>query len=623
MQILGVGLALAALLLLATVGLFIRRWAVGAAAEVDWLAGLGRLPRAYLHDVHEVVSRERLAGPMHALAAGGFLASLAMLALMAWAGWRGSVPGILLLAALAALTAGALLVARRRVPNHPPRLSGGAFQLLPYLLLAFPLAAAPIAFGEIGWLHGGTAPAGGQVAASIALLLLTAQVAWGPMKHALAGALHLVVHPRPARFGARRAVADLELEDLSKPSLGAGAIGDFAWNRLVGFDACVQCGRCEMACPANAAGQPLNPKALIQDLVAALPGPARLPYRGSPHPPLLGDEGAGAVLRLDAQGRSRIEPGTIWSCTTCRACVYECPMMIEHVDAIVALRRHETLELGATPGKGAEALAELKAADNPGGRALASRLDWAADLSLPRLAERGSCDVLLWLGDAAFELRGQRTLRSLVRLLRTAEVDFAVLGAEELDCGDLARRLGDEALFQDLARRNIEILARYRFRRILTADPHVLHCLKNEYPALGGRYEVVHHTSFLAELLETGRLAPARTTGGAVTYHDPCYLGRYNGEIAAPRAILDRLGLERREMERSGLRSSCCGGGGGAPLTDVAGRRRIPDIRMDHARATNAGTVAVACPNCAQMLEGVVGPRPMVADIAELLEAAL
>src|SRR5262252_5385375 len=260
-------------------------------------------------------------------------------------------------------------------------------------------------------------------------------------------------------------------------------------------------------------------------------------------------------------------------------------MMIEHVDAIMSLRRHQTLVVGATPGKGAEALAELKATDNPGGRALAGRLDCATDLALPRLDKLGSSELLLWLGDAAFELRGQRSLRSLVRLLRQAKVDFAVLGAEELDCGDLARRLGDEALFQDLARRNIALLARYSFERILTADPHVLHCLKNEYPALGGRYEVVHHTTFLAELIKARRLVPAKALGGAVTFHDPCYLGRYNGEIEAPRGILERIGVERREMERSGLRSFCCGGGGGAAVTDIAGKRRIPDLRMEQARA--------------------------------------
>src|SRR5215472_9192549 len=623
MRILTIGLLLAALMLLATLLLYLRRWSVGQPAKVDWLAGIQSLPRAYLHDVHDVVAREQLAGGMHALTAGGLSASLLLLLMMAWIGWRGVLPGLLLLAALACVIAGSLLVARRRYPSKPARLSGGRFQLLPVLLMLFPLAAAPIGFAEIGLLPEG--PEGnppGQILTSLLLLILAGQIAGGPLKHVVAGALHLIVHPRPTRFGAARPVADLQPLDLDGQRLGAGAIGDFAWNRLVGFDACIQCGRCESACPANAAGQPLNPKALIQDLVGALPGPPAERYRGWLHPPRIG-ESLGAPVLIGSDGRAAIEPETIWSSTSCRACVYECPMMIEHVDAIMSLRRHETLALGATPGKGAEALAELKAADNPGGRALASRLDWATDLALPRLEQLGSSELLLWLGDAAFELRGQRSLRSLVRLLRQAKVDFAVLGAEELDCGDLARRLGDEALFQDLARRNIALLAKYRFKRILTADPHVLHCLKNEYPAFGGRYEVVHHSTFLAALIAAGRLAPSRKLNQAVTYHDPCYLGRYNGEIEAPRAILDRLGVERREMERAGLRSSCCGGGGGAPLTDIAGKRRIPDIRMEHARATGAPVLAVACPNCAAMLEGVIGPRPAVADIAELLEAAL
>jgi dimethylglycine catabolism B len=571
MRILALGLILAVLILAGTILLYVRRWSTGRPAEVNWLAGLARLPRAYLHDVHEVVARESLAGGMHALTAGGLLGSLALLLLMAWGGWRGVLPGLLLLAGLACLIAGSLLVARRRYPQKPRRLSGGRFQVLPFLLLIFPLVAAPIAFAEMGLLPEG--PNGvppGQILTSLLLLVLAAQVAGGPLKHVVAGALHLIVHPRPARFGAKLPVADLALLDLAAPRLGAGAIGDFVWNRLVGFDACIQCGRCESVCPANAAGQPLNPKALIQDLVGALPRPPAERYQGSPHPPRIGDSLGGPILRA-SDGRGVIEPETLWACTSCRACVYECPMMIEHVDAIVDLRRHQTLERGATPGKGAEALAELKAADNPGGRALSSRLDWASDLDLPVFAKVKSAENLLWLGEGAFDLRNQRSLRALVRLLRRAGVDFAVLGAEELDSGDIARRLGDEAVFQELARRNIATLAKYRFSRIITADPHVLHCLKNEYPALGGRYDVIHHSTLLAGLLAEGKLEPQKALGGSVTYHDPCYLGRYNGEIASPRAILDRLGLERREMERAGMRSSCCGGGGGAPLSDIAG----------------------------------------------------
>lgn len=298
-------------------------------------------------------------------------------------------------------------------------------------------------------------------------------------------------------------------------------------------------------------------------------------------------------------------------------------MMIEHVDAIIDLRRFQALEKGAVPGKAPLVLAELRATDTQGGAALASRLDWAADLSLPLISATGECDVLLWLGEGAFDLRNQRTLRALVRLMRHAKVDFAVLGEEELDTGDLARRLGDEATFQDLAKRNAAILSKYRFRRIVTADPHVFHSLRNEYPAFGARHEVMHHTMLLDELMTTGALPKPKSPATKTTYHDPCYLGRYNGEIRAPRAILDAIGVERVEMERSGMRSMCCGGGGGAPVTDIAGKKRIPDVRMEQARATGASVVAVACPNCAVMLEGVVGPRPEIVDVAELLLQAV
>jgi Fe-S oxidoreductase len=623
MTILALGLLAALVILLAAVFLYVKRWSHGRPATIGWIAGIGHLPRAYLHDVHDVVSRERYAGMMHAMIAGGLVAVLLMLVLMGWLGWRGAIAGALLLVALVAMIGGSLLVARRRWPRHAARFSGGRFQLLPALFLFFAFGAAIIGFGEIGWLKQspqGQAP--GQILTALALVLLATQLAWGPLKHILAGTVNLIAHPRPGRFGAAKPVADLLPLDLSAGRLGIASIGDFTWNRLASFDACIQCGRCEAACPAFAAGQPLNPKALIQDFVAALPGFASEPYCGSPHPARQA-ESSGVIIRLGKGGRGSVHSDTIWACTTCRACVRECPMMIEHVDAIVELRRYQTLEMGATAGKAAAALAEMRAADNPGGRALATRLDWASDLALPLLAEVKSTDLLLWLGDGAFDLRNQRTLRALVRLLRAAGIEFAVLGPEELDCGDLARRLGDEAIFQDLARRNIAILAKYRIARIATADPHVLHCLKNEYPAFGGRYDVVHHSTLLAELLANGRIKPSKALGGSIAYHDPCYLGRYNGEFDAPRAVLDRLGIERREMERSGPRSSCCGGGGGAPLSDIAGKRRIPDIRMDHARETGAATLAVACPNCAIMLEGVIGPRPVVADIAELLEAAL
>jgi Fe-S oxidoreductase len=223
-------------------------------------------------------------------------------------------------------------------------------------------------------------------------------------------------------------------------------------------------------------------------------------------------------------------------------------------------------------------------------------------------------------------MRYQRTLRALVTVLNKAGVDYAVLGGDETDTGDVARRLGDEATFQRMAKQLTGTLATLTFRRIVTADPHVMHSLRNEYRALGARFDVLHHTSLIAELVASGKLSPRAAAALAekrITYHDPCYLGRYNGETEAPRQLLKSIGIKVVEMERNGKRGRCCGGGGGAPLTDIPGKQRIPDIRIDDARAVNADVVAVGCPNCTAMLEGVVGPRPEVLDVAELVAAAL
>lgn len=586
------------------------RWAIGRAANVDWLRGVRGLPHAYLHTVHGVVARDPYAARMHALAAGGLLAALALSVLRHVLGVGGDIAAFAIVLSVAVSAAGVVMVAWRRRAPRPPRLTGGQFNALPALLaaaLAFLLSAALWTLPDPLWRPGL------QLAVWIAIATLGAAslgglVVWtvnGPLRHAVAGVVHLIAHSRPARFGGALS-SDLQPLDLSAatppPRLGAGSVADFAWNRLAQFDACVQCGRCQEACPAHAAGQPLNPKQFIKSLVSATA--AR-----DPAPLAVGD--------------GRIAPDTLWACTTCRACVHECPMLIEHVDAIVDLRRYVTLERGTIPPNAAVALTELRQTDTVAGRALDSRLDWAADLALPVLAEGGGADVLLWVGEAGFDRRNQRSLRALVALLRKASVDVAVLGADELDCGDLARRLGDEVTFQDLARRNIAALARRRFGTILTMDPHALHALGREYPAFGGQYQVAHHAAFLDGLIAGGRLKPGPGDGQRVTYHDPCYLARYNGEVDAPRRLLARLGVAVAEMERSGLRARCCGWGGGAALADVAAERRIPDMRMDQARATGAAVVAVACPNCANMLEGTTGARPAVADLAELVLEAV
>lgn len=597
-------------------------WRQGAPARVDWVAGLIALPRRYLVDVHHVVARDSYASRMHALVAGGLLAASVLVALSPLPFLRGShLYWAVVALAFAGSLAGALMVGARRYPSKPKRLSGGAFQILPLLLIAYAAGGLMVA-GLLAT----------DVAAPPVLLLpllvagtgglgLAFAVRAGPMRHALAGALHLVAHPRPARFSGRMETGLMPL-DLDAPRLGATLPADFTWNRLLSFDACVQCGRCEEACPAFAAGQPLSPKHVIQDLVRGL-APGAPPYTGAPYPGLVTKPHAATPLASLVGPDGLIRPETLWSCTTCRACVEECPMMIEHVDAMVGLRRFETLERGALPEKAAEPLAELRATGTLAGRPLSARTDFAAGLDVPVLGPDDDVDVLLWLGEGAFDLRYGRTLRALVRLLRRANVDFAVLGAAERDSGDVARRLGDEATFQELAQANIATLNARRFRRIVTSDPHALHTLRNEYPAFGGSFEVLHHTALLRELMEAGRLTPTTRLDAKITYHDPCYLARYNGETDAPRAVLDRVVTGRAEMTRAGRRAMCCGGGGGAPLSDIAGERRIPDIRMAQAAETGASIVAVACPTCTAMLEGVTDRTAEVKDIAELVLAAV
>ncbi|WP_211444487.1 (Fe-S)-binding protein [Collimonas humicola] len=599
-------------------------WRAGRAAPVAW-PGLLAIPKRYFVDLHHVVARDPYIARTHVATAGGAIAAMALVAvnygLMLYAPALNTAIGLFALLMLV----GVLFVwHRRRTP--PARLSRGAWMRLPWMLSAFALGMLALGFVPLQFVSGASALATVVLLGLGAWTLTVGAARGGPMKHALAGLLHLAFHPRPERFNKTAGGAPttaLKSLQLEQGELGVGKPIEFRWNQLLSFDACVQCGKCEAACPAFAAGQPLNPKKLIQDMVTGMAGGSDAGFAGSPYPgiPLGGHQGS----PLEAIVPGLISSDTLWSCTTCRACVQECPMLIEHVDAIVDLRRHQTLQFGAVPGKGPEVLANLRETGSAGGYDLGARYNWALDLDVRRISAGQPVDVLLLVGEGGFDMRYQRSLRALVKVLQAAQVDFAVLGSLESDCGDVARRLGDEATFQNLAQQMIAQLSAFTFRRIVTADPHVMHCLRNEYPALGGRYEVLHHTGFMASLVSEGKLKPraAADSDQRFTYHDPCYLGRYNGETEAPRELLKLLGLPLHEMERHGMRGRCCGGGGGAPLTDIPGKQRIPDIRIHDARTVGADTVVVACPNCTAMLEGVVGPRPEVRDIAELLAAAL
>ncbi|EKO3487663.1 (Fe-S)-binding protein [Vibrio fluvialis] len=607
----------------------VQLWRQGQKEPVALIAGLKAMPKRYLVDLHHVVARDKAMSHTHVATAGGFVLSVVLIFAVYVFKLAPQVLSWMLLGSLALMLVGAGFVFRRRL-NPPSRLSQGPWMRLPKSLIAFAasffLLTLPLS---------GLVPAGfGGAALSV---LLLAGIIWGmgelffgmgwggPMKHAFAGALHLAFHRRPERFGGGRSTG-LKVLDLDAEKLGVEKPSDFKWNQLLGFDACVQCGKCEAMCPAFAAGQPLNPKKLIQDMVVGLAGGSDKHYAGSPYPGKEVGCATGGAHNPIVNGLVQAE--TLWSCTTCRACVEECPMMIEHVDAIVDMRRFLTLEKGQTPEKGVEVLENLIYTDNPNGYAPQRRSHWAADQDLKLMSDVKRADVLFWVSDGAFDMRSQRILKAFVQILKAAGMDVAILGDEELDCGDVARRLGDDATFQRLAKRNIETLRKYDFNCIVTTDPHAFHVLKNEYPDLypaqeTPRYQVWHHTTFINQLAEKGLIELRPHQGGKVTYHDPCYLGRYNGEYDAPRSLLSQLGIELAEMERSGFRSRCCGGGGAAPITDIPGERRIADMRMDDIRETGAELVAVGCQQCTAMLEGVVEPRPQVKDIAEIVADAL
>ncbi len=607
----------------------VRMWLRGQASPVAIIGGLMAMPRRYLVDLHHVVARDKVMSNTHVATAGGFVLSVLLIFAVHVFGVAQDILSYLLLASLALMFTGALFVFRRRL-NPPARLSKGPWMRLPKSLLMF-----SVSFFLVTLPVSGVLPEQFSHWAIVTVLLVA--IVWGmgemffgmgwggPMKHAFAGALHLAFHRRPERFGGGRSTG-LKPVDLEADKLGVEHPSDFKWNQLLGFDACVQCGKCEAMCPAFAAGQPLNPKKLIQDMVVGLAGGTDQHYAGSPYPGKDVGHAKGDPHQPIVGGVLNSE--TLWSCTTCRACVEECPMMIEHVDAIVDMRRFLTLEKGQTPEKGVEVLENLIYTDNPNGYAPQRRSHWAADQSLNLMSDVKRADVLFWVSDGAFDMRSQRILKSFVQILKAAKIDVAILGDEELDSGDVARRLGDDATFQRLARRNIETLEKYEFSCIVTTDPHAFHCLKNEYPDLypagqSPQYQVWHHTTFINQLVEKGLIHLRPYQGGKVTYHDPCYLGRYNGEYDSPRAVLAQLGIEVSEMARSGFRSRCCGGGGGAPITDIPGERRIADMRMDDIRETGAALVAVGCQQCTAMLEGVVEPRPEVKDIAELVAEAL
>ncbi len=388
---------------------------------------------------------------------------------------------------------------------------------------------------------------------------------------------------------------------------GAGAIDRFTWKDLLDLEACTECGRCQAACPAWTTGKPLTPKGVIIDLRDHM----RLVADGEESRTMVGE-----VISHDV----------LWACTTCGACHQECPIFIEPIPKIVEMRRHLVMEEADFPETMQQALRSLEERGHPFRGATASRTDWAKGLGVKTVAENGPPEILYWVGcAAAFDERNQRVAAAFATLLQRAGVDFAILGEEERCTGDPARRIGNEYLFQTLASENIAILNGYGIKKIVTACPHGFNTLKNEYPKLGGNYEVVHHTQLLADLVREGRLRLQKPIDGIASFHDPCYLGRHNGVYDPPRQVLGAIpGLIVQEMDRCRESSFCCGAGGGLMWLEEKSGKRISWERTEEALALQPQVLASACPYCLIMFEdalkvkdAIEQTRPL--DVAELM----
>ena len=441
----------------------------------------------------------------------------------------------------------------------------------------------------------------------ILALLLVGLVPFTKMRHLVNTPLNILVRPH-RQTGELAKIEDIETTEI----LGVGKVTEFTPQQLLSFDACLRCGRCEEACPANFSGMPYSPKELIQTLRKTMVGGL---VTGEMEPEA---EIMGSVMTEEYP----------WYCTTCGACLVKCPAFINPVDEVVDLRRYQLLTTGKMPKSVGDTMRNMERQGNPWGMPPENRMAWAEGLNVRELAPGDSADVLLFTGcAAAFDERNKKVTRAFVKLMQKAGVDFAVLGFDETCCGETARRMGHEYIFQEFAKQNIETFGKVKFNRIVTACPHCFNTLKNEYPQMGGEYQVLHYSELLAMLDLTPAPSP-KGRGEKVTFHDSCYLGRYNDIYTQPRALLDKAGVNRVEMARKGENSFCCGGGGGGMWLETDANTRINHRRLKDALDAKAEVVATACPYCLLMFDDAIrskgiGEQIKVMDIAEVLAAQM
>jgi Fe-S oxidoreductase/nitrate reductase gamma subunit len=603
------------------------------------------------------ILKESYPGLMHLLIFWGFLLPFLVALLVA----IGLMPGLpkalsyllsllLDLCGLAAIV-GVILAIYRRYVQRPDRLDNlaqdsiGLILILAIILSGFTVASFRMATTGVGWTI--ASPVGSTLALAfqlrgdeanlifygifrrIHLFCVLGFIAYLPFSKLF----HLITTPLSIYFrskepkGALVAIAPEEFE--TAETFGVSQIDQFTWKDLLDLDACTRCGRCQDNCPAHLSEKPLSPKKVIQDLKRCMEEKSPLLLaKGS------GEDGASGgqdgAEETPIQGEY-VSDDELWACTTCRNCLEHCPVFIEQMPKIIDLRRYLVMMEARFPAEVTTVFKNFEVNSNPWGMGLTTRGDWCKELGVKTLAEDCDIEWLYYVGcSGSFDDRSKRVATAFVQLLQAAGIKFGILGQEEGCCGDSARRSGNEYLFQIMAQQNIEVFNAYEVKKIVTTCPHGYNTLKNEYPQLGGSYEVKHHSELIAELLAEGKLVlDAGAEERAIVYHDSCYLGRYNDIYDQPREILSKIpGASIREMERNRERGFCCGAGGARMWMEEHLGNRINEMRTDQALETKPSVICTACPFCLTMIEDGIKAKDMetptpTMDIAELIEQLL
>ncbi len=477
------------------------------------------------------------------------------------------------------------------------------------------------------WLH----PLGSGVNAVLATVFLILNIsiisgfivfiAYSKHLHIFIAPINVAFSRRPRALGALGNTPDMDMENVDEDTVfGVGEIGHFTWKQMLDFATCTECGRCQSQCPAWNTEKPLSPKLLIMDLRDNMFASAT---------PLLSKEGEQTALVPNV-----IDPDVLWSCTTCGACVNECPVDIEHIDAIIDMRRYQVLMESEFPSEAGLMLRNVENQGDPWGLGQAKRTEWteSLDFEVPVITGTIPDDIeyLYWVGCAgALDERARKGVQATARMLHRAGVTFGILGPRESCTGDPVRRLGNEYLYQEQTKMNIATLDEVGAKKIIATCPHCFNTIKNEYPSLGGNYEVIHHAQLLEHLVKAGKLVPGAGYNGTVTYHDPCYLGRHNRVFNEPRHVLDAIkGAKQVEMRRCKERGFCCGAGGARMWLEENIGKRVNMERTEEALGTGADVVSTACPYCMIMLDDAVRAHNKqddvrVLDLSQLVEESL